>query len=398
MQVTRESMIKSHSDSYAQKRANWKRRISIQGIDAEIEKSVLEVLRNGPWYTGGERTESLEKDVAEHFQTKYALSCATGTAAWHLTLMGYGIGQGDEVIVPANSFMSVICALAHTNAKPVLVDIEPETYQPDVHEVEKAITPKTKAIVLSHMGGHPTEIDPFVELARSRGVKLVGDEARALGAKYKGKRVSCLVDVSFASIGAKSIGSGGLGGLIMTNDGELAEKMRIMRGYGKDSWSGKQEYYYFGLNYEMSEIGATVARHELRKLDGWQELRRSNTKLTNEILATTKDVQVPVEKPWAYSVYTSYFLKVNKDKEKLVQKLQQKDRLGGLLERGFNGPGHYPFLHMQRPVQAKYGYREGQFPVLESQAKKIVELSVEPTRTREEITQVAELIRDFCSH
>ncbi|HKM49639.1 MAG TPA: DegT/DnrJ/EryC1/StrS family aminotransferase [Candidatus Bathyarchaeia archaeon] len=384
----------SRADMYEQKKALWKRRVSVQGIDSETEKSVLDVLRNGPWYTGGEQTESLEKEIAEHFQTKYALSCATGTAAWHLTLMAYDIGQGDEVILPANGFMSIVCAIAHVNAKPVLVDVEDETYNLDLAKVQKIITPRTKVILLPHIGGHPVDIDPFIELGRRKNIKIVGDTARALGSKYKGKPVCSLPDITFASIGSKSIGSGGLGGIAMTNDEELVEKMRLMRGYGKESWSGGQEYSYFGLNYEMSEIGAAIARHQLRKLNGWQELRRSHAKLTNEILERVQHVQVPVEKPWAYSVYTTYFLKVLQKRDELVQHLRQNGVRG---EGRFNGPGHYPFIHMQKPVQDRFGYKEGQFPVLEDQAKKIVALDVGPTRTREEITQVAELIRDFCS-
>jgi len=385
-------VITSHADMYEKKRVGWKQRISIQGIDAETEESVLDVLRNGPWYTGGEQTESLEREFAEHFHTKYAVSCGSGTAGSHLVLMGYEFGQGDEIILPANGFMSVVCAIVHVNAKPILVDVEEDTYNIDLDKAKKAITPRTKAIVLAHMGGHPADIDPFMELGRRHNIKIIGDTARALGAKYKGKPVCSLPDVTFTSIGSKSIGSGGLGGMAMTNDGALAEKMRILRGYGKDSWSGKQEYHYFGLNYEMTEIGAAVARHQLRKLDGWQELRRDNARLTNEALSKVTEVQIPVEKPWAYSVYTSYFLKALRKRDELVQFLRKK----GIRSEGrFDGPGHYPFIHMQRPVKERFGYKEGDFPALESQAKKAVELDVGPTRSKEEITKVAELISEF---
>jgi len=290
--------------------------------------------------------------------------------------------------------MSVVCAIAHVNAKPVLVDVDDETYNLDLDKVQKLITPRTKIILLAHLGGHPADIDRFMELGHRKSIKIVGDTARALGSKYKGKPACSKPDLTFASIGAKSIGSGGLGGIAMTNDGELAEKMRILRGYGKDSWSGKQEYYSFGLNYEMSEIGAAIARHQLRKLNAWQELRRGNAKLTNEILEDLQDVKLPVEKPWAYSVYTTYLLKALKKRNELVHFLQQNNVRG---EGGFAGPGHYPFIYMQKPVQIRYGYREGQFPILEDQAKEIVALDVSPTKTNEEITHVAQLIREFYS-
>lgn len=149
--------IETHFGEYEKKRARWRHRTA--GMDKETEKSVLDVLWNGPYYTGGEQSESLEKEFAEHFQTNYVISCGSGTAAVHLIYMGYKIGEGDEVIMPANSFMSNVTALVRERGKPVLVDIEEETYNIDPDKVVEAITPKTKAILLAHMCGHPDDMN-----------------------------------------------------------------------------------------------------------------------------------------------------------------------------------------------------------------------------------------------
>jgi len=383
-------MYKIHSDEYKKKRTAWKLRPALNGIDEETEKSVLDVLWNGPWYTGGEESESLEIEAAKHFKTDYALSCGTGTAAWHLILMAYGIGQGDEVIMPANAFMSVVCALVRENGKPVLVDVEEETYNIDPIKAEKAITPKTKAIVMSHMGGHSADIDAFMDIGEKYNIKIIGDACRSLGGRYKGKPLCSIPDVTFTSIGCKKIGSAGLGGLVFTNDKELADKIYLMRGYGKDAWAGNQIYFYFGLNYEIGEIHAAVARHQLRKLNEWTEKRRSNAKTINGMLKDIHEVKLPIEKSWAYHVYDGYSLKILEKKDELCQFLKNK----GVKSR-FYGPGHYPFIHMQKPVQERFGYKIGDFPILENQIGKLLNLTVDWNRKKDEITHIPELIRDF---
>lgn len=386
-------MYKTHADQYKNKRTAWKLRPALNGIDKETEKSVLNVLRNGPWYTGGEESESLETEAAEYFKSKYTLSCGSGTAAWHLILMGYGIGQGDEVIMPANAFMSVVCALVRENGKPILVDVEEETYNIDPIKAEKAITPKTKAIVLSHMGGHPADIDAFMDLGEKYNIKIIGDACRSLGGKYKGKPQCSIPDATFASIGCKKIGSAGLGGLIFTNDKELADKIYLMRGYGKDAWAGNQIYYYFGLNYEISEIQAAVARHQLRKLNEWTEKRRSNAKTINELLKDIPEIILPIEKSWAYHVYDGYLLKILEKKDELCQFLKNKG-----IKPIFNGPGHYPFIHMQKPIQERFGYKIGDFLILENQIGKIFILNVDWNRKKDEITYIPKLIKEFYSN
>lgn len=390
--------VEVHSKEYGKKRARWKHRTA--GVDKETEKSVLDVLWNGPYYTGGEQSESLEKEFAEHFQTKYALSCGSGTAASHLIYMGYNIGDGDEVIMPANAFMSNVAALVRERGRPVLVDIEEENYNIDPDKVVEAITPKTKAILLTHMCGHPDNMDIFMELGQEHNIKIIGDAARALGARYKGKPIESIADATFTSIGSKCIGSAGPAGMVLTDDKELTQKMYMMRGYGKDAWGymkdylgAGQDYKYFGLNYEIGEINAAVARHDLRKLEGWNEKRRANAKLINEILEGIKEIQLPIVKPWATSVYNWYLVKVLEKRGELQKYLEQN----GVRAR-FSGPGHYPFIHQQKPVQEKFGYKEGDFPVLESQYRTLLDLTyIHWTKTEEEVTQVPKLIKDFYS-
>jgi len=390
--------VEVHSKEYEKKRSRWKHRAA--GVDKETEKSVLDVLWNGPYYTGGEQSESLEKEFAEHFKTKYAISCGSGTAAVHLIYMGYEIGDGDEVIMPANNFMSNITALVRERGRPVLVDIEEETYNIDPDKVVEAITPKTKAIVLDHMCGHPDNMDIFMELGQEHNIKIIGDAARALGARYKGKPIESIADATLASIGSKCIASAGQAGMVFTNDKDLAHKMYMMRGYGKDAWGymkdklgAGQDYKYFGLNYEIGEINAAVARHELRKLEGWNEKRRANAKLINEILEGITAIQLPVVKSWATSVYNWYLVKVLEKSDELQQYLKQKG-----MRVKFSGPGHYPYVHLQKIVQEKFGYKEGDFPVLESQFGKLADLTnIHWTKTEEEVTQVPKLIKDFYS-
>lgn len=341
----------------------------------------------------GEESESLEREFAEHFQTRYALSCGSGTAACHLIYMGYGIRQDDEVIFPANAFMSIVNALVREGGKPVLVDTEEETHNIDPVKAEEAITHKTKAIVVTHMCGHPADMDAVMKIGRKHDIKIIGDAARSLGARYKGKPVCSIPDATFTSMGSKCIGSGGPAGMVMTNDKELVQKVYLMRGYGKDAGGG-QNYKYFGLNYEIGEINAAIARHQLRKVDGWNAKRRFNAKLISELLQDILAIRLPIEKPWAHHVYNWYLVKILEKRDELFRYLMKK----GIRPR-FRGPGHYPFIHMQKIVQERFGYKEGNFPVLERQVGKLLDLTyIHWTLTKEEVTYVPKLIKQFYSN
>jgi len=285
----------------------------------EIE-AVIETMRSG-WVTQGKKVEEFEESFAKYCGVKYGVAVSSGTAALHIALDSLGIKKGDEVITTPLSCVATTNPIVYLNAKPIFVDVEPETLNMDTALIEERITPKTKAILPVHLFGHPVDLDPLMELAQKHGLCVVEDAAHAHGAKYKGKRVGSFGQVSCFSFYADKNITSVEGGMALTNDAELAEKMRMLRSFGMHK---HKKFYHplLGYNYKMSDIHAAIGLVQMQKLDKFIQRRRENVKYLNKQLAHL-NLKLPHEQSYAFSVYYAYHILTERGKNKIVEFLEK---------------------------------------------------------------------------
>ena len=258
---------------------------------------------------------------------KYEIGVGNGTDALYLALRALGIKTGDEVITPPNTFIATVEAITLNGAKPVFVDINPETYNIDITKIEKAITKKTKAIIPVHLYGQPADIGPILKIAKKYNLKVIEDAAQAHGAEYRGKRVGGLGDVGcFSFFPAKNLGAYGDGGMVVTNNKKIAEKVRLLRNHGRVQ---KYEHQIEGTNSRLDELQAAILRVKLRYLNRWNKARRQRAKLYDRSLKNIKGVKIPFIAPWATPVYYVYTIRI-KERDKLQESLKKKGISTGL--------------------------------------------------------------------
>lgn len=350
-------------------------------IKPEIDQALGEVLSRNDFILGRAVT-LFEEEYASFCEAKYAIGVDSGTSALELALRALGIGPGDEVITAANTFIATTLAISYTGATPVLVDCDPLTYNLDVSLLERAITRRTKAIIPVHLYGQPADMDPILEFARRHGLTVLEDACQAHGARYKCKRVGALGDAAaFSFYPGKNLGAYGDGGMITTNDPEIAEAVRMLRDYGQ---RGKYHHIVKGYNRRLDTLQAAVLRVKLRYLDSWNNARRAHAKLYTRLLAGT-GVITPTEAEYAESVYHLY-----------VVRTKERDELQACLkEKGISTGIHYPIpIHLQ-PAYAELPYRKGSFPVTEKYAAEGLSLPIYAELTPDLIAYVASSIAEF---
>jgi len=348
-------------------------------MDMEIDNAIQRVLESG-WFILGEESKKFEEEFAEYLGVKHVIGVNSGSDALYLAIKALGIGLGDEVITVSHTFISTVDAIVRNGTNPVFVDIDPETYTIDVNQIEKAITERTRAIIPVHLYGHPVDMDPIMEIAEDYGLYVIEDASQAHGAEYKGKKVGSIGHIAcFSFYPTKNLGAYGDAGAIVTNDDELAEKLRMMRNYG----SPKKYYHEFiGVNSRLDEIQAAILRVKLRHLDEWNERRRRIAKLYNEFLENS-DVITPTEKEWAKHVYHLYVIR-HKDRDKLQRYL---------LEKRIKTQIHYPVpVHLQK-AYLDLGIRV-RLPVTEKISQEILSLPMFPYLTDAEIEKIAMVVKD----
>jgi len=296
--------------------------------DAEL-KYVSECVLTGWVSSTGNFVKKFEDLFAAFCGTKFAVSTTNGTAALHLSMLVLGIGPGDEVIVPSLTFISTANAVTFTGAKPVFVDSEPYTWNIDPAGIEKAITSRTKAIIPVHLYGHPADMDPILETANKYGLAVVEDAAEAHGALYKGKKVGALGKIGIFSFFGNKIITTGEGGMLVTNDQKLAEKMRILRDHGMNP---KRRYWHsvLGYNYRMTNIQAALGVAQMERIDQILKKKRDNAALYSAGLHGIPGISLPPEAKWASNVYWLYSIIVDESKfgmstKELRKKLKEKD-------------------------------------------------------------------------
>jgi dTDP-4-amino-4,6-dideoxygalactose transaminase len=351
-------------------------------IKSEIERAILRVIDNTDFILGKE-VELFEKEFASFSEAKYGIGVASGTDALHLSLFALGIGSGDEVITAANTFVATVLAISYVGARPVLVDINPDNYNLDVSLLKKAITKRTKAIIPVHLFGQPADMDSIMKIARRYNLKVIEDACQAHGAEYKGRRVGSIGDIGcFSFYPGKNLGAYGDGGMVLTNDEKIAQKIKMLRNYGS-----RTKYYheFKGFNSRLDTIQAAILRVKLKRLDKWIEERRKHAKKYNDLLKGM-EVVTPKEEDYAKHAYHLYVIRV-KERDRLLEYLKSKRIFAGI---------HYPVPIHLLDAYRDLGYKRGDFPVTEQITEEIISLPMYPELSEDKIRFVVRSIKEFC--
>jgi len=350
-------------------------------ICEELTQAVQRVLKSG-WFILGEEVKKFEEEFSKYNGTKYGIGVNSGSDALFLALKALGIGKGDEVITVSHTFISTVDAIARNGAKPVFIDIDPDTYCIDVAKIEERITNKTRAILPVHLYGHPADIEPIMEIAKKYNLFVIEDACQAHGAEYKGKKVGSIGDIGcFSFYPIKNLGAYGDGGMVVTNNEELAEKLRMLRNYGRP----KKYYHDFvGVNSRLDEIQAAILCVKLKYLDEWNKKRRRVAKLYREFLGNS-NVFVPVEKEYAKHVYHLYVIRSEK-RNALREHLQKE---------GVQTQIHYPIPIHKQKAYSNLGIVH--FPITEKICDEILSLPMHPFLREDEISTIAEDIKNAIS-
>jgi dTDP-4-amino-4,6-dideoxygalactose transaminase len=333
-------------------------------------------------YCLGPEVETFERDFAAYCGAAHGVGVNSGTSALHLALLALGVGPGDEVVTTPFTFVATAWAISYTGAKPVFADIQPDTFLLDPKAVEKAITPRTKAIIPVHLYGQPADMDAFQDLARRKGLPILEDSAQAHGATYKGRRTGSLGTLAaFSFYPSKNLGACGEGGMVVTQDAGLAAKIRALRDHGST-----KRYYHdtVGFNYRMEGLQGFVLRTKLPHLDGWNARRQALAKLYNEMLAGCA-VTLPRLAPDRTHVYHLYSIRH-----------PRRDALAEYLKaQGIGSAMHYPVpVHLQR-AYGQLGYKPGSMPHAEKAAQECLSLPVYPELADEQAKSVALAVRQW---
>jgi len=353
-----------------------------KSIKNEIDQKIAEVLENSEFILGG-NVEKFEEEFANFCGVKYGVGVGNGTDALYLALRACGIKEGDEVITVPNTFIATVEAITLNGAKPVFVDIDPETQNMDAEKMRAAITAKTKAVIPVHLFGQPVEMDSILKIAKERNLFVIEDVAQAHGAKYNGKAAGSMGAAGcFSFFPAKNLGAYGDGGMIVTDDENLAKRLSMMRNHGRLE---KYTHEFEGKNSRLDEIQAAVLRVKLKYLDKWNEARRQNALAYDNLLKDVKGVKIPQNIKGAVPVY--YFYVIRAEKRDELQK--------ALKEKGISTGIHYPIpLHLQ-PAYQYLGHKKGDFPETEKAADEILSLPICPELAKEQIEYIAREIKNF---
>jgi len=346
-------------------------------VDDRIHKVVADVLNSGR-YINGQNLKAFEQEFAGLCTTKYGVGVSSGTSAILLSLMALGIGEGDEVIVPSHTFIATASPAKFLGASLVYADIDPQTYTIDPGEVKKKITPRTRAIIPVHLYGHPCDMDAINELARAHNISVLEDACQAHGATYKGRKTGSLGDIAcFSFFPSKNMTVLGDGGMITTNNGELAQKVEMLRDHGRTQ---KYVHDMLGLNCRLSEVHSAIGREQLKHLADWTERRRAIAAKYNALLCDS-GVTVPVEREWGKHVYYMYVIRA-----------KQRDKLASYLDgKGIETGIHYPVpVHRQPCLKS-----DVHLPVTEKYVDEILSLPMHPQLTDEQVHYVASEVRNF---
>lgn len=365
-----------------------------ESIKQEIDAAISEVISKSA-FIGGTFVESFEKAFAEYCNVKHCIGVGNGTDALFIALKVLGIGPGDEVIVPANSFIATSEAVTLTGAKVTFIDVDPKTYNMDPNKLEEFLRnrdsqhgtyKRPSAVIPVHLYGHPADMDSIMEIARKYDLKVIEDCAQAHGAEYKGRKVGSMGDMAcFSFFPGKNLGAYGDGGAIVTNDDGLGLKARMYANHGRIT---KYDHEMEGVNSRLDGLQAAILNVKLRHLPEWTEKRRNNAYLYNELLKQTELI-TPYEMEGVKAVYHLYVVRIqNGLRDKLQEYLKSKGISTGI---------HYPIALPNLKAYLYLGHKENEFPESTKASREILSLPMYPELKEYHIHQIAHTIRDFVS-
>lgn len=340
----------------------------------------------------GDYVDRFERGFAQYCGCEFGVSTTNGTTALHLAVAALGIGPSDEVILPAFTMISSAFAVAYTGATPVLVDADPRTWTMDVSMIEESITSKTKAIMVVHIYGHPCNMDPILAIAKEYSLFVIEDAAEAHGAEYKSKKVGGLGHIGCFSFYANKIITTGEGGMVVTNDDQLAANARRLKDLG---FLPERRFLHrgIGFNYRMTNIQAAIGLAQFERIDYLLEKRRSNARHYGQLLQGISAIGLPCEESWARNVYWMYGITIEACSPMGTGELMEELRCRGIETRAFFVPMH------QQPCFLNMGLFEGEhYPTAEELSRKGLYLPSGPTLTEDQIRSVCDAVIDVVSH
>lgn len=350
-----------------------------QELKKELDAAYFRFMESGAYVLGRE-TKAFEDEYARYCETRYCVGVGNGLDALHLALRAFGVGAGDEVIVPSNTFIATWLAVTYAGAAPIPVDPDLQTYNIDPGLIEAAITPRTKAILPVHLYGQPADMDPILQIAQDYNLKVLEDNAQAQGARYKGRRTGALGHAAAHSFyPVKNLGALGDAGAVTTNDAQIAEWIRMLRNYGSET---KYHNRYKGVNSRLDELQAAFLRVKLRYLDAWNDRRRQRAQQYLEGLRGCPDVTLPLVPDWAEPVWHQFVIR-----HPARDALQQK-----LAAAGIGTLVHYPIPPHGSEAYSDMGWSAGDFPKAEELACTVLSLPMGPHLTMDDAAVVVKHI------
>jgi dTDP-4-amino-4,6-dideoxygalactose transaminase len=352
-----------------------------QELGPELVEAFKECMTRGDFILGKAVAE-FEAEFAKFCHCDHGIGVATGTDALHLILRALNIGPGDEVITAPNSFIASATGIQLAGATPVFADVCAQRYTLLPESVEKAITPRTKAIIPVHLYGQPADMDPLMDIAKRRGLKVIEDACQAHGAEYKGRRVGSIGDATaFSFYPAKNLGALGDGGMVTTTSAEIADRVKMLRNYGQRE---KYKHDFLAFNSRLDTLQAAVLRIKLRKLDGWNQGRRNVAAMYLKQLAHGH-VGLPKIAPEVQHVFHLFIVTTPK-RDALLKYLNEREIGAGI---------HYPVpIHLQKAF-AGHGFQPGQFPISEKLCNEVLSLPLYPEMTEAMVTRVCTTVQEF---
>ena len=363
--------------------------------DENDVEAVTKVIKRGTYWAIGPEIEEFERVVADYVGVKYGVSFNSGTAALHAVLLAYDIKQGDEVIVPSFTFIATANAPLFVGAKPVFADIEDSTFGLDPSDVERKITEKTKAIMPIHYGGLPCRIKELKKIAEEYDLLLIEDAAESIGASINGWKVGSFGNAAMFSFCGNKVITTGEGGIIVTDSGEIYERLKLIRSHGRLEFepyfmtTRTLDYIMLGYNWRISSITAALGLAQMEKLDKVIEMRRKNAEYITKKLLKIDGVEIPDPLNSYFHVYQMYTIRVKGER-------RVRDALKDYLaKRGIMSKVYFEPVHLTHFYREKFGFKGGELPVTERLSSEVLTLPLYPTMTIEEMEYIIESINEF---
>lgn len=365
--------------------------------EAEI-REVIDTLRSS-WITTGPKTQLFGQEFARYVGAPDAIALSSCTAGLHAALLALGVGPGDEVITTTNTFAATVNVIEHVGARPILVDVEPDTLNMDPVEVAAAVTPRTKAIIPVHFAGHPVDMDPIIELAKDKNLHIIEDAAHSLPAQYKGRMIGSSENPAVFSFYATKNLTTAEGGMV-TGSPDLVEKIRIiaLHGMSRDAWrryeKGGSWFYEVvvpGFKYNMTDIQASLGIVQLQRLPEMQKRRREIVKRYHDAFGNEEALQVPVERDNVESAWHLYVLRLNTE----VLTIGRDEFIRELADYNIGTSVHFIPVHMHPYYRDKYGFRPHDFPVAYENYTRMLSLPLNPALTDDDVDDVIEAVLDI---